>query len=221
MTTIRAEEDAGGVGLCVDYWRLEVVGLGGVDRRIAAAVVHQDRPVSVGDPDVVVLARGFPLHSKVGELQPQHHPPLDLDRLRLFKVVGVVTVWVVRRRNFIFSIIDYCYWLSLSLTIFTTWFWRAKWGVLGCLPESRASDRVSSTSDLVSVASVAAAVDHQRHELSSPGSSIILTLLVRKQNFCHKTFRRPVFQQQKHRVGRQRVEVVGILAWILSDKDTQ
>ena len=185
-----------------------------VNRRKTTAVVHQDRPVSVGDPDVVVLTSWFPFHCKVGELEPQHHPPLHLDRLRLFKVVGVVTVWVVRRRNFIFRIIDYCYWLSLSLTIFTTWLWRAKWGVLGCLPESGSSDRVSSTSDLVSVASVAAAVDDQRHELSSTGPSVILTLLGSQGNFCHKTFRRPVFQQQRHRVGRQRVEVVGTLAWI-------
>lgn len=69
MTTIRAEEDVGGVALCVDYWRLEVVGLGGVDRRIAAAVVHQDCSVSVCDPDVVVLTSWLPLHSKVGKLE--------------------------------------------------------------------------------------------------------------------------------------------------------
>ena len=64
-----SQEDARGVRLRVDYWRLEVVGLGGVHRGVAAAVVHQDRSVSVCDPDIVVLASWLPLNSKVGELE--------------------------------------------------------------------------------------------------------------------------------------------------------
>ena len=79
---------------------MEVVGLGGVHRGVAAAVVHQDRPVAIGDPDVVVLASWLPLHSKVGELKPQHFPAFNLDRLSLLQVVWVVAGWIVWRGDF-------------------------------------------------------------------------------------------------------------------------
>ena len=82
-----------------DRWKKEV-GLRGIDRGVAAAVVHQDQPVAVGDPDVVVLAIWLPLHSKVGELEPQHFPAFNLDRLSLLQVVRVVARWIVWRRDF-------------------------------------------------------------------------------------------------------------------------
>ena len=87
-----------GVG-SYDRWQ-EEVGLRGINRGVAAAVVHQDRPVAVGDPDVVVLASWLPLHSKVGELEPQHFPAFNLDRLSLLQVVWVVARWIVWRRDF-------------------------------------------------------------------------------------------------------------------------
>ena len=75
---------------------MEVVGLGGVDRGVAAAVVHQDRSVSVCDPDIVVLASWLPLNSKVGELQSQHLTSFYLDCLGLLQVVRVVAAaWVI------------------------------------------------------------------------------------------------------------------------------
>ena len=77
-----------------DRWK-KVVGLRGIDRGVAAAVVHQDRPVAVGDPHVVVLASWLPLHSKVGELEPQYFPAFNLDRLSLLQVVWVVASWIV------------------------------------------------------------------------------------------------------------------------------
>ena len=79
---------------------MEVVGLGGVHRGVAAAVVHQDRSVSVCDPDIVVLACWLPLNSKVGELQSQHLTAFYLDRLRLLQVVRIVAAaWVIRGGN--------------------------------------------------------------------------------------------------------------------------
>ena len=82
-----------------DRWKKEV-GLRGIDRGVAAAVVHQDRPVAIGDPDVVVLASWLPLHSKVGELKPQHFPAFNLDRLSFLQVVWVVARWIVWRGDF-------------------------------------------------------------------------------------------------------------------------
>ena len=84
---------------CYDRWKKEV-GLRGIDRGVAAAVVHQDRPVAIGDPDVVILASWLPLHSKVGELKPQHFPAFNLDRLSLLQVVWVVAGWIVWRGDF-------------------------------------------------------------------------------------------------------------------------
>ena len=82
-----------------DRWQKEV-GLRGIDRGVAAAVVHQDRPIAIGDPDVVILASWLPLHSKVGELKPQHFPAFNLDCLSFLQVVWVVAGWIVWRRNF-------------------------------------------------------------------------------------------------------------------------
>ena len=84
---------------CYDRWKKEV-GLRGIDRGVAAAVVHQDRPVAIGDPDVVILASWLPLHSKVGELKPQHFPAFNLDCLSLLQVVWVVAGWIVWRGDF-------------------------------------------------------------------------------------------------------------------------
>ena len=82
-----------------DRWKKEV-GLRGIDRGVAAAVVHQDQTVAIGDPDVVVLASWLPFNSKEGELEPQHFPVFNLDCLSLLQVVWVVAGWIVWRRDF-------------------------------------------------------------------------------------------------------------------------
>ena len=82
-----------------DRWKKEV-GLRGIDRGVAAAVVHQDQPIAIGDPHIVILASWLPLHSKVGELKPQHFPAFNLDCLSLLQVVWVVAGWIVWRGDF-------------------------------------------------------------------------------------------------------------------------
>ena len=59
----------------------------------------------------------------------------------------------------------------------STRFFRAQGRILGRLPESGSRDRVRRTSDLVRVALVAAAVDHQGNQLSSTGASIVFAHL--------------------------------------------
>ena len=59
----------------------------------------------------------------------------------------------------------------------STRFFRAQGRILGRLPESGTSDRVRRTSDLVRVAPVAAAVDHQGNEFRSASASIVFANL--------------------------------------------
>ena len=97
---ISSKVDACGIGVRGHDWWKKVIGLGGIYGRVAAAVVHQDRPVAIGDPHVVVLASWLPLHSKVGELEPQHFPAFNLDCLSFLQVVWVVAGWIVWRGDF-------------------------------------------------------------------------------------------------------------------------
>ena len=73
--------------------RLEVQGRRWMNIRVAAAVVHQGRPVPIGDFDKVrVLAEGWrSINSKVGELKPQYLPALHSDLFFLVKAVGIVS----------------------------------------------------------------------------------------------------------------------------------
>ena len=94
--TICSKVDACDIGERGHDWWKKVIGLGGIYGRVAAAVVHQDHSVSIGDPHVVILTGGLPLNSKVGELQSQHLTAFYLDRLRLLQVVRVVAAtWVI------------------------------------------------------------------------------------------------------------------------------
>ena len=96
MKAICSKVDACDIGVRGYDWWKKVIGLGGIYGRVAAAVVHQDHSVSIGDPHVVILTGGLPLNSKVGELQSQHLTAFYLDRLRLLQVVRVVAAaWVI------------------------------------------------------------------------------------------------------------------------------
>ena len=98
--TICSKVDACDIGERGHDWWKKVIGLGGIYGRVAAAVVHQDHSVSIGDPHVVILTGGLPLNSKVGELQSQHLTAFYLDRLRLLQVVRIVAAaWVIRGGN--------------------------------------------------------------------------------------------------------------------------
>ena len=59
---------------------------------VAAAVVHQGRPVPIGDFDkVIVLAGGWKSKSKVGELKSQYLPTLHSDLFNFVKAVGILS----------------------------------------------------------------------------------------------------------------------------------
>ena len=87
------EEDLHSVAPGCYDWRQEIPGRRWI--RVAAAVVHQGCPVPIRDLDKVVLTGGFPLNSKVGELQPQYLPALDFYCLRVVEIVRIVAgvVW--------------------------------------------------------------------------------------------------------------------------------
>ena len=78
--------------------RLEVVGRRWIKIRVAAAVVHQGRPVPIGDFDKVARA-GVDVttrsttrrNSKVSELKPQYLPTLHCDQFFFVKAVGIVS----------------------------------------------------------------------------------------------------------------------------------
>ena len=94
MIDIRVEEYFHCIGSRCDSWWLEVQGRI-IWIRVATAVVHQGCPVPIGDLDIVEFTGGFPLNSKVGELQPQYLPTLHFYPLGLVKVVRIVVrvVW--------------------------------------------------------------------------------------------------------------------------------
>ena len=73
-----------------------------VNRRKTAAVVHQDRPISVSDSDMVasaVVHRTRDVHLEVGELQSQNLSTLDLNRLCFLNLLRVVARIVRRGHN--------------------------------------------------------------------------------------------------------------------------
>ena len=72
---------------------MEVQAIRWLAIRVAAAVVHQGRPVPIGDFDKVrVLAGGWTSNnSKVVELKPQYLPTLHSDLFNLVKAVGIVS----------------------------------------------------------------------------------------------------------------------------------
>ena len=92
------EEDLNSVAQGRYDWRQEVNRRRWSDRGVAAAIVHQGRPVPVCDLDKVAWAGGdiiTNMNSKASELQPQYLPTLHLDALCLVDVVGIVVrvVW--------------------------------------------------------------------------------------------------------------------------------
>ena len=187
--TIRTEEDGCGVGLCIQYGKKDEVGRRGVDRGVATAVVQQDSSVSIGDRDVVVLACRLPFHGEVGELKSQDHVACYLDGLTFFQVVWIVEVWVVWRGHITCS----CQYKNLNhqsktFTIGATRLCRAKWGIFGCSPDTRPSDRVRCASDRISVTSAAAAVDHQGGQLSSTSAPIVMANLSKSKNIVYFIF---------------------------------
>ena len=67
-------------------------------RRVAAAVVHQGRPISIGDSDKVGEAGGDTatnINSKGGELKPQYLSSLHGDVFIFVNIIGIVArmVW--------------------------------------------------------------------------------------------------------------------------------
>ena len=65
---------------CYD-WRIEVLRSRRIIMGEAAASIHQDGPVPIGDLDVMTWARGdvaTSLNSKVGELEPQKFSSFNL-----------------------------------------------------------------------------------------------------------------------------------------------
>ena len=92
---ISVEEDLHSVAPGRYDWRQEVPEIRWISIREAAAVVHQGRPVPIGDFDkVIVLAGGDPRpwrssNSKVGELKSQYLPTLHSDLFNFVKAVGI------------------------------------------------------------------------------------------------------------------------------------
>ena len=89
MFGIRVEEDLHGVGVGHDDWRQEG----------AAALVHQGLPVPVFDLDMVACAVATGPDIKLGKLQPQYLPNLNLYPLCLLNVRRVVVGVVWRSDN--------------------------------------------------------------------------------------------------------------------------
>ena len=74
--------------------RLEVQGIRWISIRVATAVVHQGRPVPIGDFDKVARAGVDTTtnpNSKVCELKPQYLPTLHSDLFNIVKAVGIVS----------------------------------------------------------------------------------------------------------------------------------
>ena len=91
------EEDLHSVAPGRDDWRQEVQGIRWISIRVAAAVVHQGRPVPISDRDKVTRTGGDVAtgpNSKVCELKPQYLPTLHSDLFFLVKAVRKV-FWVV------------------------------------------------------------------------------------------------------------------------------
>ena len=88
---IGVEEDLNSVAHGRYDWRQEVNRRRWSDRGVAAAIVHQGRPVPVCDLDKVAWAGGDVTspNSKVGELQPQYLPTLHYYSLHLVDVVRI------------------------------------------------------------------------------------------------------------------------------------
>ena len=84
---------------CYDR-RLEEQGKRWISTRVAAAVVHQGRPVPIGDSDKVGGAGGDTAtrannDGKGGELKPQYLSSLHSDVIYFVNVIGIVArmVW--------------------------------------------------------------------------------------------------------------------------------
>ena len=82
---------------CYDR-RLEEKGRRWISIRVAAAVVHQGRPVPIGDSDKVVGAGGDTaqwMDGKGGEFKPQYLSSLHSDVFYFVNVIGIVArmVW--------------------------------------------------------------------------------------------------------------------------------
>ena len=78
--------------------RLEVVGPRWISIRVAAAVVHQGRPVPIGDSDKVVGAGvdiATNIDGKGGEFKPQYFSSLHGDVFIFVNIMGIVVrmVW--------------------------------------------------------------------------------------------------------------------------------
>ena len=78
--------------------RLEVQGMGWIMIRVAAAVVHQGRPVPIGDSDKVFSASvdtATNIDSKGSEFKPQYLSSLHVDVFYFVNVMGIVVrmVW--------------------------------------------------------------------------------------------------------------------------------
>ena len=77
------------------YRRLEVIGIRWI--RVAAAVVHQGRPVPIGDSDKVVEAATITItmDGKGGEFKPQYLSCLHNDVFNFVNVIRIVVrmVW--------------------------------------------------------------------------------------------------------------------------------
>ena len=75
------EKDLHAVCLRCYDWRIEVLRSRRIIMGEAAASIHQDGPVPIGDLDVMTWARGdvaTSLNSKVGELEPQKFSSFNL-----------------------------------------------------------------------------------------------------------------------------------------------
>ena len=89
LTAIRPEEDHHGVAVGHDDWR----------QAEAAALVHQGFPVLVFDLDMVACAVAAGPNIKLGKLQPQYLPNLNLYPLCPLNVSRVVVGVVWRGDN--------------------------------------------------------------------------------------------------------------------------
>ena len=97
-TAIRVEDDLHSVAPGRYDWRQEVIERRWISIRVAAAVVHQGRPVPIGDSDKVGGAGGdtaINIDGKGGEFKPQYISSVHLHVFSLVKIMRIVSrmVW--------------------------------------------------------------------------------------------------------------------------------